>query len=223
MKQQARNFSTEIKQIDLDVNRTFRNHIMFMDRFGVKWVLSVTQHEAVSVHLETLLVQCVDFLIPSFRLLHHCHPKESWAKAQLVIMWVMWILLWPLKWHISVSFHNKYPQSLLFHMVSLKFLFLFSVTPHMFRVTLSEALAGCDLWLKPWISPFPPTHTHILKHTHTKPKRLFPLLSVLLAFLSVHEAPQEMAFIQKCAPASSVHAQNNTAHSVILSRDNTYI
>ncbi|GLD60185.1 USP6 N-terminal-like protein [Lates japonicus] len=36
MKQQARNFSTEIKQIDLDVNRTFRNHIMFMDRFGVK-------------------------------------------------------------------------------------------------------------------------------------------------------------------------------------------
>lgn len=39
MKQQARNFSTEIKQIDLDVNRTFRNHIMFMDRFGVKWVL----------------------------------------------------------------------------------------------------------------------------------------------------------------------------------------
>lgn len=39
MKQQARNLSTEIKQIDLDVNRTFRNHIMFMDRFGVKWVL----------------------------------------------------------------------------------------------------------------------------------------------------------------------------------------
>lgn len=36
MKQQARSFSTEIKQIDLDVNRTFRNHIMFMDRFGVK-------------------------------------------------------------------------------------------------------------------------------------------------------------------------------------------
>ncbi|KAM4595952.1 uncharacterized protein ACJ7VT_022475 [Polymixia lowei] len=36
MKEQARHFSTEIKQIDLDVNRTFRNHIMFMDRFGVK-------------------------------------------------------------------------------------------------------------------------------------------------------------------------------------------
>lgn len=38
MKKQARYFSTEIKQIDLDVNRTFRNHIMFMDRFGVKSV-----------------------------------------------------------------------------------------------------------------------------------------------------------------------------------------
>ncbi|RXM32031.1 USP6 N-terminal-like protein [Acipenser ruthenus] len=40
MKQQARHHSTEIKQIDLDVNRTFRNHIMFRDRFGVnipKW------------------------------------------------------------------------------------------------------------------------------------------------------------------------------------------
>ncbi|RXM35613.1 hypothetical protein EOD39_3994 [Acipenser ruthenus] len=40
MKQQARHYSTEIKQIDLDVNRTFRNHIMFRDRFGVnipKW------------------------------------------------------------------------------------------------------------------------------------------------------------------------------------------
>lgn len=34
MKLQARTFSTEIKQIDLDVNRTFRNHIMFRDRFG---------------------------------------------------------------------------------------------------------------------------------------------------------------------------------------------
>uniref|UniRef100_A0A4W5MDW2 Rab-GAP TBC domain-containing protein n=1 Tax=Hucho hucho TaxID=62062 RepID=A0A4W5MDW2_9TELE len=36
MKEQARMFSQEIKQIDLDVNRTFRNHIMFMDRFGFK-------------------------------------------------------------------------------------------------------------------------------------------------------------------------------------------
>ncbi|XP_009944365.1 PREDICTED: TBC1 domain family member 28, partial [Leptosomus discolor] len=36
MKEQAKSFSSEIKQIDLDVNRTFRNHIMFRDRYGVK-------------------------------------------------------------------------------------------------------------------------------------------------------------------------------------------
>lgn len=36
MKEQAKKYSAEIKQIDLDVNRTFRNHIMFMERFGVK-------------------------------------------------------------------------------------------------------------------------------------------------------------------------------------------
>uniref|UniRef100_A0A8C0I7P6 Rab-GAP TBC domain-containing protein n=1 Tax=Bubo bubo TaxID=30461 RepID=A0A8C0I7P6_BUBBB len=35
MKEQAKSFSSEIKQIDLDVNRTFRNHIMFRDRYGV--------------------------------------------------------------------------------------------------------------------------------------------------------------------------------------------
>ncbi|KAE8297787.1 USP6 N-terminal-like protein Related to the N-terminus of tre [Larimichthys crocea] len=35
MKEQARRYSSEIKQIDLDINRTFRDHIMFMDRFGV--------------------------------------------------------------------------------------------------------------------------------------------------------------------------------------------
>ncbi|KAA8596033.1 hypothetical protein FQN60_011324, partial [Etheostoma spectabile] len=34
MKEQARRDSSEIKQIDLDINRTFRNHIMFTDRFG---------------------------------------------------------------------------------------------------------------------------------------------------------------------------------------------
>ncbi|XP_052007561.1 USP6 N-terminal-like protein [Xyrauchen texanus] len=36
MKEQAQLYSPEIKQIDLDINRTFRNHIMFMDRFGLK-------------------------------------------------------------------------------------------------------------------------------------------------------------------------------------------
>ncbi|XP_032735809.1 uncharacterized protein LOC116880610 [Lontra canadensis] len=35
MKEQAQVFSKDIRQIDLDVNRTFRNHIMFRDRYGV--------------------------------------------------------------------------------------------------------------------------------------------------------------------------------------------
>lgn len=52
MKKQARYFSTEIKQIDLDVNRTFRNHIMFMDRFGVK---SVSPHK-VPLHSRPYIV-----------------------------------------------------------------------------------------------------------------------------------------------------------------------
>uniref|UniRef100_A0A3Q1K6Z7 Rab-GAP TBC domain-containing protein n=1 Tax=Anabas testudineus TaxID=64144 RepID=A0A3Q1K6Z7_ANATE len=48
MKQQARSLSTEIKQIDLDVNRTFRNHIMFMDRFGeVSYCQGMSQIAAV--------------------------------------------------------------------------------------------------------------------------------------------------------------------------------
>ncbi|XP_068964029.1 USP6 N-terminal-like protein isoform X3 [Petaurus breviceps papuanus] len=36
MKEKAKSFSSEIRQIDLDINRTFRNHIMFRDRYGVK-------------------------------------------------------------------------------------------------------------------------------------------------------------------------------------------
>ncbi|KAM4747268.1 USP6 N-terminal-like protein [Rhinophrynus dorsalis] len=36
LKQRARHLSSDIRQIDLDVNRTFRDHIMFRDRYGVK-------------------------------------------------------------------------------------------------------------------------------------------------------------------------------------------
>ncbi|CAK7306362.1 USP6 N-terminal-like protein [Vulpes lagopus] len=35
MKEEAQVSSQDIKQIDLDINRTFRNHIMFWDRYGV--------------------------------------------------------------------------------------------------------------------------------------------------------------------------------------------
>lgn len=36
MKERARRLSPDIRQIDLDVNRTFRNHIMFRERYGIK-------------------------------------------------------------------------------------------------------------------------------------------------------------------------------------------
>ncbi|KAF7254646.1 USP6 N-terminal-like protein [Varanus komodoensis] len=36
LKRQARGSSPDIRQIDLDVNRTYRDHIMFRDRYGVK-------------------------------------------------------------------------------------------------------------------------------------------------------------------------------------------
>ncbi|KAG1683112.1 USP6 N-terminal-like protein [Nymphon striatum] len=36
MKNRARKWSPDIRQIDLDVNRTYRNHIMFRERYGVK-------------------------------------------------------------------------------------------------------------------------------------------------------------------------------------------
>ncbi|XP_064490253.1 USP6 N-terminal-like protein isoform X3 [Ornithodoros turicata] len=36
MRERARKWSPDIRQIDLDVNRTYRNHIMFRERYGVK-------------------------------------------------------------------------------------------------------------------------------------------------------------------------------------------
>jgi len=42
MKERARRWSPDIRQIDLDVNRTYRNHIMFRRRFDVKWVMFIS-------------------------------------------------------------------------------------------------------------------------------------------------------------------------------------
>ena len=36
MKRIARNQSPNIQQIDVDVNGTFRDHIMFRERYGIK-------------------------------------------------------------------------------------------------------------------------------------------------------------------------------------------
>lgn len=42
LKARARGVSPDIRQIDLDVNRTYRDHIMFMHRYDVKWVSAGT-------------------------------------------------------------------------------------------------------------------------------------------------------------------------------------
>lgn len=36
MRDKAKLFSPDIRQIDLDVNRTYRNHEMFRERYSVK-------------------------------------------------------------------------------------------------------------------------------------------------------------------------------------------
>lgn len=36
MREKSKLLSPDIRQIDLDVNRTYRNHIMFRERYSVK-------------------------------------------------------------------------------------------------------------------------------------------------------------------------------------------
>ncbi|KAM8891224.1 uncharacterized protein AB9W97_011868 isoform 2-T2 [Spinachia spinachia] len=84
MKLQARNFSTEIKQIDLDVNRTFRNHIMFMDRFGVKQQALFHVLAAYSVY-NTEVSYCQGMSQIAAILLMYLNEEEAfWALSQLL-------------------------------------------------------------------------------------------------------------------------------------------
>uniref|UniRef100_A0A8C7CQM6 Si:ch211-288d18.1 n=1 Tax=Oncorhynchus kisutch TaxID=8019 RepID=A0A8C7CQM6_ONCKI len=81
MKEQAKVFSQEIKQIDLDVNRTFRNHIMFMDRFGFKQqslfhVLSAySVYNTVSLSFQSLGIS---------ELMYMNEEDAFWALSQLL-------------------------------------------------------------------------------------------------------------------------------------------
>ena len=36
MRLRSRLYSNDVRQIDLDVNRTYRDHVMFRERYGVK-------------------------------------------------------------------------------------------------------------------------------------------------------------------------------------------
>uniref|UniRef100_A0A3Q3QCW0 USP6 N-terminal-like protein n=1 Tax=Monopterus albus TaxID=43700 RepID=A0A3Q3QCW0_MONAL len=84
MKQQARNLSTEIKQIDLDVNRTFRKHIMFMDRFGVKQQALFHVLAAYSVY-NTEVSYCQGMSQIAAILLMYLNEEDAfWALSQLL-------------------------------------------------------------------------------------------------------------------------------------------
>ncbi|KAF7212261.1 USP6 N-terminal-like protein [Nothobranchius furzeri] len=84
MKEQARLCSSEIKQIDLDINRTFRNHIMFMDRFGVKQQSLFHVLAAYSVY-NTEVSYCQGMSQIAALLLMYMNEEDAfWALSQLL-------------------------------------------------------------------------------------------------------------------------------------------
>ncbi|XP_010187642.1 PREDICTED: USP6 N-terminal-like protein, partial [Mesitornis unicolor] len=84
MKEQAKSFSVEIKQIDLDVNRTFRNHIMFRDRYGVKQQALFHVLSAYSVY-NTEVSYCQGMSQIAAILLMYLNEEDAfWALAQLL-------------------------------------------------------------------------------------------------------------------------------------------
>ncbi|XP_037649753.1 USP6 N-terminal-like protein isoform X4 [Sebastes umbrosus] len=84
MKDQARLYSSEIKQIDLDINRTFRNHIMFMDRFGVKQQSLFHVLSAYSVY-NTEVSYCQGMSQIAALLLMYMNEEDAfWALSQLL-------------------------------------------------------------------------------------------------------------------------------------------
>ncbi|XP_069480188.1 uncharacterized protein [Ambystoma mexicanum] len=84
MKDQAKTFSDEIRQIDLDVNRTFRNHIMFRDRYGVKQQALFDVLSAYSVY-NTEVSYCQGMSQIAAILLMYLNEEDAfWALAQLL-------------------------------------------------------------------------------------------------------------------------------------------
>ncbi|XP_028437174.1 USP6 N-terminal-like protein isoform X2 [Perca flavescens] len=84
MKEQAQRYSSEIKQIDLDINRTFRNHIMFTDRFGVKQQALFHVLSAYSVY-NTEVSYCQGMSQIAALLLMYMNEEDAfWALSQLL-------------------------------------------------------------------------------------------------------------------------------------------
>ncbi|XP_053575937.1 uncharacterized protein LOC128665768 [Bombina bombina] len=84
MKELAKIYSAEIKQIDLDVNRTFRNHIMFRERYGVKQRALFDVLSAYSVY-NTEVSYCQGMSQIAAVLLMYLNEEDAfWALAQLL-------------------------------------------------------------------------------------------------------------------------------------------
>ncbi|XP_044537342.1 USP6 N-terminal-like protein isoform X2 [Gracilinanus agilis] len=84
MKEKAQSSSAEIKQIDLDINRTFRNHIMFRERYGVKQQALFHVLSAYSVY-NTEVSYCQGMSQIGAILLMYLNEEDAfWALAQLL-------------------------------------------------------------------------------------------------------------------------------------------
>ncbi|XP_067902492.1 ecotropic viral integration site 5 protein homolog isoform X2 [Heterodontus francisci] len=84
MKIQAQSVSADIKQIDLDVNRTFRDHIMFRDRYGVKQQALFHVLAAYSVY-NTEVSYCQGMSQLAAILLMYLNEEDAfWALSQLI-------------------------------------------------------------------------------------------------------------------------------------------
>nr|XP_008534128.1 PREDICTED: USP6 N-terminal-like protein isoform X4 [Equus przewalskii] len=85
MKEQARLFSQDIKQINQDVNRTFRNHIMFWNRDGIKQQALFHVLAAYSVY-NTEVGYCQGMSEVAAVLLMFLGEEDAfWALAQLMV------------------------------------------------------------------------------------------------------------------------------------------
>eukprot|EP00794_Sanderia_malayensis_P021375 gene21375-23458_t len=100
----ARRSSPDIRQIDLDVNRTYRDHIMFRERFSVKLVLSG-----------------MDFYCkPSFSEVGYCQGMSGIAALLLMYMneedafWALSTLLTDKKHHMHGFFIPGFPKLIRF-------------------------------------------------------------------------------------------------------------
>ncbi|KAH9500251.1 USP6 N-terminal-like protein [Bulinus truncatus] len=85
MRERARTKSTSIRQIDLDVNRTYRNHIMFRERYGVKQQALFHVLAAYSVY-NTEIGYCQGMSEIAALLLMYLNEEDAfWGLSQLFV------------------------------------------------------------------------------------------------------------------------------------------